>query len=65
MFLFKGQIPLLESLRPEQPDSSLLEEWIGSQTAWTPAPAAWEQDSRLSNGLVAQRRQQSPGLVFP
>lgn len=65
VFLLQGQIPLLESLSPEQPDSRLLEEWISSQTAWTPAPAAWQQGGKLLNCLVAQGRQQSPGLRFP
>lgn len=64
VFLFQDQIPLLESLRPEQPDSKLLEEWISSQTAWTPAPAAWQQGGKLLN-LAVQRRRQSPGLGFP
>lgn len=65
LFLFQDQIPLLESLRPEQMDSKLPEGCISSPTAWTPAPAAWQHNARLLNSLVVQRRWQDPGLGFP
>lgn len=62
---FQDPIPLLETLRPEQPDSRLMEEWISSQTFWTPAPAAWQQGGQMLNPLVVQRGRQSSGLGFP